>query len=178
MKIELESRAVHEAVGVFNRSEDFQDAIDELFSSGFHRAELSLLASERAVQEKLGHRYKKVSELQDDPRVPRTAYVSTEAIGGAEGGLIGALVYVGATAAAGAIVVSGGTLAGVIATGQVDWRSSCPLSPRADGSRRTPIVGAYSRCRKRKERHRDLKKAFESRCPSSRLASSGLRSWP
>jgi hypothetical protein len=115
MKIEPESRVAHEAVGVFNSSEDFQDAIDELLSSGFHRAELSLLASERAIQEKLGHRYKKVSELQDDPRVPRTAYVSTEAIGGAEGGLIGALMYVGATAAAGAIVVSGGTLAGVIA---------------------------------------------------------------
>ena len=115
MKIEPKSRVAHEAVGVFNRSADFQEAIDELLSSGFHRAELSLLASERAVQEKLGHRYKKASELQDDPRVPRTAYVSTEAIGGAEGGLIGALVYVGATAAAGAIVVSGGTLAGVIA---------------------------------------------------------------
>jgi|SRR6478609_6451069 hypothetical protein len=115
MKIEPKSRVAHEAVGVFNRSEDFQDAIDELLSSGFHRAELSLLASERAVQEKLGHRYKKVNELQDNPRVPRTAYVSTEAIGGAEGGLIGALMYVGATAAAGVIVVSGGTLAGVIA---------------------------------------------------------------
>jgi hypothetical protein len=41
--------------------------------------------------------------------------VSTEAIGGAEGALIGALMYVGATAAAGAIVVSGGTLAAAIA---------------------------------------------------------------
>jgi hypothetical protein len=115
MKIKSEKRVAQEAVGIFNRAENLQDAIDELLSSGFHRAELSLLASERAIQEKLGHRYKKVSELQIDPRVPRTAYVSTEAIGGAEGGLIGALVYVGATAAAGAIVVSGGTLAGVIA---------------------------------------------------------------
>jgi hypothetical protein len=114
MKIEPDHGAVREAVGVFNNAENFQDAIDELLSSGFHRAELSLLASEHAVQEKLGHRYKRVNELSDDPRVPRTAYISTEAIGGAEGGLIGALVYVGATAAAGAIVVSGGTLAGVI----------------------------------------------------------------
>ena len=114
MKIEPDHGAVREAVGVFNNAENFQDAIDELLSSGFHRAELSLLASEHAVQEKLGHRYKRVNELSDDPRVPRMAYISTEAIGGAEGGLIGALVYVGATAAAGAIVVSGGTLAGVI----------------------------------------------------------------
>jgi hypothetical protein len=68
-------------------------------------------SSEHAVEEKLGHRYEKVSPLAEDPTVPRAAYVSTEAIGGAEGGLIGGLMYVGAAAAAGAIVVSGGTLA-------------------------------------------------------------------
>jgi hypothetical protein len=111
MLVEQEARIVREAVGVFKRSEDLQDAIDELLSSGFDRAELSLLASEHAVEEKLGHRYEKVSALADDPTVPRAAYVSTEAIGGAEGGLIGGLMYVGAAAAAGAIVVSGGTLA-------------------------------------------------------------------
>jgi len=47
--VEQEARTVREAVGVFNRSEDLQDAIDELLSSGFDRAELSLLASEHAV---------------------------------------------------------------------------------------------------------------------------------
>ena len=43
--------------------------------------------------------------------LPRTAYVSTEAIGDAEGALIGGLMYIGATAVAGAIVATGGTLA-------------------------------------------------------------------
>lgn len=38
----------------------------------------------------------KVRALAEDPTVPRAAYVSTEAIGGAEGGLIGGLMYVGA----------------------------------------------------------------------------------
>jgi hypothetical protein len=110
--------AVREAVGIFHRSENLQAAIDELLSSGFHRAELSLLAGESAVEEKLGQRYEKVSELADDPVVPRSAYVSTEAIGGAEGGLIGGLVYVGAVVAAGAVVASGGTLtAAVVAAG-------------------------------------------------------------
>jgi hypothetical protein len=112
--VEEEVRTVREAVGVFNRPEELQSAIDELLSSGFDRAELSLLASEHAVEEKLGHRYEKVSVLADDPTVPREAYVSTEAIGGAEGGLIGGLMYVGAVAAAGAIVISGGTLATAI----------------------------------------------------------------
>lgn len=83
-------RTVREAVGVFRRPESLQGAIDELFCSGFHRAELSLLASEHAVEAKLRYQYDKVGELVDNPIVPRAAYVSTEAIGGAEGGLIGA----------------------------------------------------------------------------------------
>jgi hypothetical protein len=107
-------RAIREAVGVFHSPEKLQEAIDDLLECGFHRAELSLLASVRAVDEKLGHRYRKISSAADDPIVPRAAYVSPEAIGGAEGGLIGVLMYVGAMAAAGAVVASGGTLAAAI----------------------------------------------------------------
>jgi hypothetical protein len=83
---------VREAVSVFNSPESLQDAIDELLRSGFHRAELSLLASEHTVEEKLRHKYEKVDALADDPTIPRAAYVSTEAIGGAQGGLIGGLM--------------------------------------------------------------------------------------
>lgn len=115
MEVDQAAEMSREAVGIFHSPDDFQDAIDELLSSGFHRAELSLLASEAAIVEKLGHRYAKVDVLADDPEVPRAAYVSTEAIGDAEGGIIGGLVYVGATVAAGAVVASGGTLLAVIA---------------------------------------------------------------
>src|SRR3546814_7970271 len=73
--------------------ENLQDSIDELLSSGFHRSALSLLASEHAVQEKLGHRYEKVGVHADHTAEPRAAYVSPEAIGDAEGGLIGGLMY-------------------------------------------------------------------------------------
>ncbi|HEX6143336.1 MAG TPA: hypothetical protein VFZ01_11490 [Geminicoccaceae bacterium] len=97
---------------MFHDPASFQEAVDELLSSGFDRLELSLLASERAVDAKLGHHYRKVAELEDDPRVPRTWYVSLESIGDAEGGLIGGLMYVGAVVAGGAVVASGGTLAG------------------------------------------------------------------
>jgi hypothetical protein len=75
---------------------------------------LSLLASEHAVEKKLGHRYEKISALADHPTVPRAAYVSREAVGDAEGGLIGGLAYVGAIVAAGGIVASGGTIAAAI----------------------------------------------------------------
>jgi hypothetical protein len=115
MPFEQGANTVRGAVGIFSRSDDLQYAIDDLLSSGFDRAELSLLAGEHAVEEKLGHRYEKVSELADDPAVPRTIYVSTEAIGDAEGGLIGGLMSVGALATAGVVVASGGALAAVIA---------------------------------------------------------------
>ena len=114
MPVEQEVRTIREAVGVFHRPEDLQDAIDELLSSGFHRAELSLLASEHAVEQKLGHRYQRVNALADHATVPRAAYVSNEAIGDAQGGLIGGLMYVGAIAAVGAVVASGGTIAAAI----------------------------------------------------------------
>lgn len=104
----------HEAVGVFRSADAFEAATDELLSSGFDRADLSLLASEHAVEKMLGHLYRRVEELEDDPRVPRAAYVSREAIGDAQGALIGGLTFVGGVGAAGAMVAAGGALAGVI----------------------------------------------------------------
>jgi hypothetical protein len=115
MLLGQDTLGIREVVGVFSRSNDLQDAIDELLSSGFDRAELSLLAGEQAIEEKLGHRFEKIDGLADNPVTPRTAYVSTEAIGDAEGGLIGGLMSIGGMAAAGAVVASGGTLVAVIA---------------------------------------------------------------
>jgi hypothetical protein len=115
MADERNADVVREAVGIFHEPEDLQAAIDDLLSSGFDRAELSLLASEHAIQEKLGHRYERVEPLVDDPAIPRAAFVSNAAIGDAKGGLIGGLFYVGAAVAAGAIVASGGAIATAIA---------------------------------------------------------------
>ncbi len=100
-----------EAVGVFDDANSLQDVIAEPETSGFNRAEISLLASEPTVEEKLGHAYQKIAELEDDTSVPRAGYISTESRGDAEGGLIGGLLYVGAVATAGAVVATGGTLA-------------------------------------------------------------------
>ena len=91
-----EDAAVREAVGVFHSADDLQAAIDALLSSGFHRSALSLLASEAEVVAKLGHVYRKTSDLAAAPEVSRVAYVSPEAIGDGQGGVIGTLMYVGA----------------------------------------------------------------------------------
>jgi hypothetical protein len=108
-------KTIREAVAVFPNAASLEDAIEELRSSGFDRPEISLLAAQGTVDEKLGHIYEKVSELVDDPSVPRTAYISTESRGDAEGGLVGGLMYIGAVTAAGAAVASGGTLAATVA---------------------------------------------------------------
>lgn len=114
MSVSAEGTNVKEVAIIFHDAESLENAIDELESSGFDRAAISLLASEETVTEKLGHIYSRVEELEDDMNVPRTAFVSTASIGDAEGALIGGLLYVGALAAAGAIVMSGGTLAAAI----------------------------------------------------------------
>ena len=110
-----EAGTVREAVGVFKTADSLQEAIDEFLSSGFDRAELSLMASEQAVEQKLGHKYRKVSELEDDDAVPRVAYVSPESIGDAEGALIGGLLYIGV--GVGAVLASVGALATAITGG-------------------------------------------------------------
>lgn len=104
-----------EAVAVFHSADAMQAAIDELLSSGFDRAYLNLLAGEEAVQEKLGHMYRRVQDEEDDPAAPRTTYVEPEAFADAEGGVLGALIYVPALIATGAVVASGGTIAAAAA---------------------------------------------------------------
>lgn len=106
---------IREVVGVFADADALQEAIDELTTSGFNQAEISLLAGEDAVNEKLGHKYKRAEEIEDDPAVPRADYIPTESIGAAKGAMMGALTYIGAFAAAGAVLASGGALAAAIA---------------------------------------------------------------
>lgn len=85
---------VIETVAIFKTADSLQEAIDDLMMSGFDRADLSLLGAEKAVEERLGHSYRTVAELEDDVSVPRTFYVAPEAIGDAEGALIAAPLYV------------------------------------------------------------------------------------
>ena len=111
---EQEATTVREAVGVFQSERTLQAAVDDLLSHGFDRAELSLLAPVSSVEKELGHSFASVIELEDDSAVPTTAYVSTEVIGDAEGGVFGGLIYVGALATLTAVVASGGAIGAAI----------------------------------------------------------------
>ncbi|MEQ8967595.1 MAG: hypothetical protein RID91_17410 [Azospirillaceae bacterium] len=106
-----ERPTVRETVGVFHAPEDLRAAVEALGEHGFDHAELSLMASDKAVSERLGDVYRRVEDAMDDPATPRTAYVAPEDVGNAQGLVAGALAYVGAVAATGAVVASGGALA-------------------------------------------------------------------
>lgn len=104
-------QSLREVVAVFSEANALESAVDELLSFGFDKSQVTLLASEDAIMKKLGHKYRKVEELEDNPTAPRARYISTEALGAAKGGLIGGLLAVGGLGAAGLVLASGGALA-------------------------------------------------------------------
>lgn len=106
---------VREAVSVFDSEDALQGAIDDLLSNGFDRAEISLLAGSESVEKRLGHAYRRVSDIEDDISAPRIAYVAEEDVGNAEGAVIGGLIYVGAMVGMIPVVASGGALAAALA---------------------------------------------------------------
>ena len=108
------SNLTREAVGVFDDVSSYEAAIDELESSGFDRAEISVLASEQAVAEKLGHRYRRAEELEDDPDAPRIAFVSEESVGAAEAGLVSGFFYYLGMGAGLVTVATGGAFGAVL----------------------------------------------------------------
>lgn len=99
-----------EAVGAFDSASDLQSTIEELLSSGFHRADLNLLAGDDAMHEKLSGGFVEFPAVANDPDLSRTAYLSRRAIGEAQGGVVGGLMYARATGAAGAVVMAGGVI--------------------------------------------------------------------
>lgn len=110
---------VCEVVGVLNNETNLENAIGQLLTSGFDQSEISLLATEKSVVEKLGHRYKKLSSLEDNLQAPRVAYVAPENLGLAKGALIGGFLYVGAFAAASAVLAMGWSLPLILAGGSL-----------------------------------------------------------
>ncbi|MFP4126275.1 MAG: hypothetical protein ACLFU0_06470 [Alphaproteobacteria bacterium] len=107
---------VREAVGVFHSLEDVERAAGDLMTSGFGRADLSVLASESAVREKLAHVVQSVRELEGHPEVPTKAYAAREDYADAEGAIIGGLLYMGALTGMLPVLASGGAIASAMLT--------------------------------------------------------------
>jgi hypothetical protein len=93
---------------------DLDAAVEELRAAGFAKDDISLLATEEAVNRKLGHRYERVEELEDEPAAPRVAYRTRTSLGESEDRLIGSLTYLPAVVAAGTVVASAGVVAAAV----------------------------------------------------------------
>ncbi|QCG87560.1 hypothetical protein [Azospirillum sp. TSH100] len=100
---------IREAVAVFDSRDALQSAIDDLTLAGFQRHELSLLANDETIRERLGGVPSDVGSLAHDPDAPRQAYISPEDVGSGKGVAVGFPAYVGAIIATGAVLATGGT---------------------------------------------------------------------
>ena len=107
-------QTVTEAVAVFHDVSSLEAAVDDLRKAGFKRGDISLLASEDAIEKKLGHRYERVEELEDAPDAPRVVYRTRTSVGESEDLIVGSLTYLPAVLAAGTVVASAGIVAAAV----------------------------------------------------------------
>lgn len=113
---------VREVVAVFDDTKALDEAVFALETRGLDRAAFSLLGSEEAVKQKLGHRYQQVKDVEDAPNVPRDTFFSR--VSRLEADLlpapilasIGALVFVGVGSVLPVLVAAGAgaTLGGAL----------------------------------------------------------------
>ena len=115
-KVTQDTGIIHEAVAVFDDAVSLQDAMDDLQRAGFMLQELSVLADENTVREKVGHVYHSVDEAKLDHYAPRDVFMPDEVRGSAEGSAFGVPVYVGAVIGTGIAAAAVGTLPVVIAS--------------------------------------------------------------
>jgi hypothetical protein len=101
---------IREAVGVFDSADRMEDAVNDLEENGFDRAMISLLSTSGDAREKLGLRLYDITQLEDAAGTPRHAFISSDAIGAAKGGLIAAGMGIAAIVAAGVAMSEDATL--------------------------------------------------------------------
>jgi hypothetical protein len=104
---------IREAVAVFDNPDELERAVFDLERRGFDRAAFSVLADEATVEKKLGHRYRAVAEMEDEPRAPHETFFTRISRLEAEYGIPVGLASLGFLALGG----TGGGLAAVIAAG-------------------------------------------------------------
>lgn len=110
---------VREAVAIFDSRDSLQKAIDDLSLSGFERRDLSVLANDETIRDRLGHVPAKVEDIAHNPDAPRQSYVSPEDTGSMQGVAAGFPAYVGAIIATGAVLATGGTALAAVAAAAV-----------------------------------------------------------
>lgn len=86
---------VREVVAVFDHVETLEKTVMDLGKKGIDAAALSLLASEQAVEEKFGQRYRRVEEMEDCANAPRQTFFNWASRLDPGFGLTPALAFIG-----------------------------------------------------------------------------------
>lgn len=106
---------VREVVALFSDVHGLEAAVQDLLTHGFDHGDLSVLASEKVVRERLGHRIDDtVVAAAEDPMLPRRSWVEPEARMEGRGALASVLGYFGAVTALGLAFATGGAAAAAI----------------------------------------------------------------
>ena len=112
---ETRKYCAREVVGVLAAPNELERAIDDLELAGFDRADISVLATDGKLKERIGHLYRSVADVVDDGKTPQTAFASRESRIEGEAAAVGVPFQIGGFAGAAAVVAAGGTLAAAIA---------------------------------------------------------------
>jgi outer membrane lipoprotein SlyB len=107
----LDRVRVREVAGVFREREPLEAAVADLTLAGFDRADVDLMATSAAIEQKLGGLYIAAEDLADVPRAPRRAFVAREDEVIPTAGAAGILSFIGAAVGAFSVVASGGAIA-------------------------------------------------------------------
>jgi hypothetical protein len=119
MTLDPGERIVHdrEVVAVFGDATALENAIEALQIAGTDRAQISVMSSQDTIDAKLGHRYRRVTDLADADQAATGAEVNRYEMAEAAGAVISVPVYIGATAGLIAIFATGGGLVAALAAG-------------------------------------------------------------
>ena len=104
---------VREVVATVHSREELDALADRLTTSGFDRADISLMASHDAVVRKLSAVYRDPVEIAEAPDLPRRDLVTRDDVSSVSAVVFGTLVSVGALGAALPVIASGGALAAI-----------------------------------------------------------------
>lgn len=99
---------------MFDDIADLDEAVRELRAAGFAKEDISILAGTETVEKKLGHRFRRIEELEDDPSAPRVVFEPLEELEEREKTVASSLTILPTLIAAGTVVASGGALAAAI----------------------------------------------------------------
>ena len=105
---------MREAVAIFDDAVTLEEALADLRAHGFADSDLSILAGEEAIEEKLGHGAKTARAAEDDASAPREPAIPAEELAGHERTMASAWSIMPILLGAGVVVATTGPLAAIV----------------------------------------------------------------